>query len=395
MLSRYAQPIETAVLMFPLIAFFFTVPFMLYQYHRYGTILMLRTLVVYSFILYLMCTSFLTILPLPDVDAVAKYTSPCYQLIPFYSLVELVRNQSVNWGDPSTYYKLFVNRDFFQIVFNVLMTVPFGIYLRYYFKMSLKKTVLASFFLSLCFELVQLSGLFFIYPRPYRLADVDDLIANTLGGYLGYLIAPMITRPLPSPERMNEVAYRRSSHVSIMRRLCAAMVDCLILFFIASLAFFTAPQVSLGQTTFYQKLLIMFGGYTAFVMLYFGVGEWLMKGRTPGKLFMRIKLVDSVTLKPPKLWQCCVRYGIFYLLVVPAPVVSLMMLMIRTGNDDPRAQTVALIVGLALIFLFICFCVGATILSGMKGHRLPHGYFSRTIDISTLKREKNAEAAGA
>lgn len=44
--------------------------------------------------------------------------------------------------------------------------------------------------LSLVFELTQLSGLFGLYPRPYRLADVDDLMTNTLGGMVGYWLRP-------------------------------------------------------------------------------------------------------------------------------------------------------------------------------------------------------------
>ncbi len=36
-----------------------------------------------------------------------------------------------------------------------LLVLPFGVYLRYYFKCSFLKTVLASFLLSLFFELTQ------------------------------------------------------------------------------------------------------------------------------------------------------------------------------------------------------------------------------------------------
>ena len=40
-----------------------------------------------------------------------------------------------------------------QLLFNILLTVPFGMYMRYYFKLSLKRTVLYSFLLSLFYEL--------------------------------------------------------------------------------------------------------------------------------------------------------------------------------------------------------------------------------------------------
>lgn len=68
-----------------------------------------------------------------------------------------------------------------------------GIYLRYYFKKDLKKTLLITFLVSLFFELTQLTSLYGIYNAPYRIFDLDDLILNTFGGFLGYLIVPLFT----------------------------------------------------------------------------------------------------------------------------------------------------------------------------------------------------------
>ena len=51
--------------------------------------------------------------------------------------------------------------------------------------LSLKRTVLYSFLLSLFYETSQITALFVIYPGPYRLADVEDLICNTMGGAAG------------------------------------------------------------------------------------------------------------------------------------------------------------------------------------------------------------------
>ena len=47
-------------------------------------------------------------------------------------------------------------------------------------------------FIAIIFELTQLSGLYFIYPRSYRLADVNDLINNTVGGMVGYWLTPLL-----------------------------------------------------------------------------------------------------------------------------------------------------------------------------------------------------------
>ena len=87
-------------------------------------------------------------------------------------------------ADHASIKQILKNSALFQIIFNILLTVPFGVYLRYFFKASRKQTVILSLALSLFYELTQLSGLYFIYPRPYRLADVDDVITNTLGAII-------------------------------------------------------------------------------------------------------------------------------------------------------------------------------------------------------------------
>lgn len=390
MLSQYLAPIESALVFFPLIAALFTLPYMLYEYRKYGALLFLRTVVVYSFILYMMCAYFLTVLPLPSQEKVAGMTTPYYQLVPFNDVLDIFRNPKIVWNQPRTYIYLIKSSAFIQVVFNVLLTVPFGVYLRYFFKKNLRQTVILSLGLSLFFELTQLSGLYFIYPRPYRLADVCDLTTNTLGGFLGYCLAPWLTRFLPSADRMSEVAYQRSEHVSILRRLFAAGLDCLILlvlFFTVMLRFPPPFSSIMGEHSVLLSLLTLFGYYTLFVLLYFGVLEWALGGRTPGKLFFHLRLIDVRTSGRPRLWQCVVRYGFFYLLVLPMPILALLLVAIR------QKSRLFLFGGLAAGALFCVFCVAALIQSGLKGNQLPHGYFSKTKDISTLQAKRKKRLA--
>ena len=60
----YIESIKTALCVFPVIAFLFTIPFILSQYHKYGSIHKLRVFIVYSFILYMITVYFLVILHL-------------------------------------------------------------------------------------------------------------------------------------------------------------------------------------------------------------------------------------------------------------------------------------------------------------------------------------------
>ena len=82
-MSQYIEPVKSALVLFPFVALVLTLPYMLFQYRRYGAVLLLRTAIVYSFVLYLMCAYFLVILPLPDVETVSGLTSARVQLIPF------------------------------------------------------------------------------------------------------------------------------------------------------------------------------------------------------------------------------------------------------------------------------------------------------------------------
>ena len=50
----YPEVIRQALIMFPFLAFLITLPYMIYNYRKYGSVLGIRILVVYSFALYLL-----------------------------------------------------------------------------------------------------------------------------------------------------------------------------------------------------------------------------------------------------------------------------------------------------------------------------------------------------
>ena len=118
-----------------------------------------------------------------------------------------------------------VSMSLWQLLFNILLTFPFGVYMRHYFNLSLKRTILYSFLLSLFYETSQLTALFGIYPGPYRLADVEDLICNTMGGVVGYYIAATFARVLPSRDEIDEMCRIKGTRVTGMRRIWATLFD--------------------------------------------------------------------------------------------------------------------------------------------------------------------------
>ena len=225
----YLIPIKTAVLIFPLIALLFTIPFILHQYHKYGSINKWRVLIIYSFILYLITIYFLVILPLPNPDEVI-YQENMVNLIPFSFITDFISESSIVWNDPNTYLQILKEPCFYTVILNIFMTIPFGMYLRYYFKCSLKKTVFCSFFLSLFFEITQLTGLYHIYKYPYRIFDVDDLLMNTLGGFLGFYLMGLFSKRLPTRDKIDEMAILNGTKVSGLRRITLFCLDLFIYF---------------------------------------------------------------------------------------------------------------------------------------------------------------------
>ena len=65
----YIENIYWGLLIFPFIAAVFTLPYALYHYNKYGSVSKLRTLIIYSFILYMLIAFFMVCLPLPDWES--------------------------------------------------------------------------------------------------------------------------------------------------------------------------------------------------------------------------------------------------------------------------------------------------------------------------------------
>jgi glycopeptide antibiotics resistance protein len=86
------------------------------------------------------------------------------------------------------------------------MTVPFGFFFKFFINIKRKNIIIMTFILSLMIELAQLTGLFFTYPGSYRLFDVDDIMMNTLGGFLGTLLANNINGIVPDIFRNKYIA---------------------------------------------------------------------------------------------------------------------------------------------------------------------------------------------
>lgn len=271
----YMVAIKTAIVVFPIIAFLITIPFILHNYHKYGSIHYIKTLVIYSFILYLITIYFLVILPLPSFEAASKIPGPHFNFIPFNFVKDFLNETSLVISNPSTYLTALKEPCFYIVIFNIFMTIPFGMYLHYYFKCNFKKTLLYSFLLSLFFEFTQGTALYFIYPNPYRLCDVDDLILNTLGGIIGYGLMKLIERFLPSRDEIDEKALENGKTVSGLRRITVFCLDFFIYIIASTIIYFIINNKNV--------YLIVF-------IIYYIIIPSLLKNQTLGMNFLNVRM---------------------------------------------------------------------------------------------------------
>ncbi|MDR0351022.1 MAG: VanZ family protein, partial [Coriobacteriales bacterium] len=310
-MSSYLFPISTAALVFPLIALGLTLPYALYSYRRYGAVSVLRSVIFFSFLFYLQCAYYLTILPLPDPQEVDTWVGKGYQFIPFYFVYDAISHATFDLASPSAWLSFLTSSYIYEPLCNVALTLPFGIYLSYYFKRSLKTVFILSFALAFFFELSQFTGLFGVYSRPYRIADVDDLILNTLGGVLGYFVYTRFLRFLPSTDRMDQASARRSVSVGYVRRFVALLVDSAIVGLISWLiVMLTGEKVIFdggGVGNNYVTLAVLF--------LYYPLIALLMRGATPGKAIVRIR-IEAVKGSGPAWLLIVLRYVLRNALIV-------------------------------------------------------------------------------
>lgn len=77
--------------------------------------------------------------------------------------------------------------DIRNFILNIALFVPLG-FLSYYFNKSWKKTLLLIVLTTVFIEIIQFMGNYY-YQFMWRIADINDLIANCLGGLLGLAIS--------------------------------------------------------------------------------------------------------------------------------------------------------------------------------------------------------------
>lgn len=355
----YLLAIKTAVILFPLLAFLITGPFILFQYHKYTSISPLKTLIIYSFIFYLLCTYFLVILPLPSRDSVINNPDWMIQIIPFHFIIDFIKETPLILKDPRTYISAIVDPSFYVVAFNILLFVPFGMFLRYYKGYSLKKIIIVSLLLSAFFEFTQLTRLYGLYPKPYRLCDIDDLILNTLGGIVGYLWMFDLEKRIPSKEKLELLAYEKGKTISPLRRITLFLLDFIL----------------------YSMITIFTKGKHPFLIfvIYFTLIPIIYQQKTLGSAFLNIRVVKT---KESILYYLRPYFIYFYYILLPYGLFFLGKILVEYLKNKNLSTIIYLWI---IITIFIFYTINIFI-TFIKKRRFYDYIFSTKYENITKKQ---------
>ena len=104
-----------------------------------------------------------------------RFEKGLVQVIPFFTIGESLSSKNIS----------IIGR---EICANILMTVPYGMMIPFLFRSKEKwKYILNMFGMPLAIEISQLLWCI-VLDSHYRMADIDDVLLNALGIFIGYVI---------------------------------------------------------------------------------------------------------------------------------------------------------------------------------------------------------------
>ncbi|WP_339292034.1 VanZ family protein [Paenibacillus sp. FSL W8-0187] len=348
-MQAYVLPIFVAIAICFLLAFILTLPWAVYQYRKHGYFSFWRTLLILSFIFYGLSAFFLVIFPIPSARNNCASIDPGAIFIqnrPFQFIRDIQRESGFHWAVPSSYIDLLTTRAFYQMFFNVLLLFPLGVFLRYFIKGKAKwfHAALIGFSVSLFFEITQRTALFGFFECPYRIFDVDDLMTNTVGTVLGFILAPMFLVLIPSRETLSEQShfFNNQRKATFGAQLMEVLLNIIIARVITSFIFglLKRPGVLVDEIIFAIVFFV--------VMVVIPV---IWKGHTVGSKIVRMRLLPE---KGNWLGSLSRRYIIVYM---PLLLSSLSKIFSNQMGEDLLANLFVIgVVFLTALLWFFLFC---------------------------------------
>lgn len=305
-LSSFSDSFVVALIAWPFVAFILTLPLLIIQYRRFNKIIFSRAITAYFAMLYFLGLVSFTLYPLPDnpLEFCKNYDlSP--QLLPLQFIHDIQSDGM---------------RAVLQVIMNVVFFLPLGVFARLFFRWKLRTTILVSMIASLTIETAQLTGGFGVYPCSYRLFDVDDLLFNTLGGFIGYAFAVLIPQSELQKAQNGDITHQ----AGLLRHSIAYIID-------MSLAFVITLFIILPTYYFFDEniaLALRDPLYYGVVALVFGIIPLLRNGFSPGGAVVRLSHDDIQRRPGIRLAYYCLRVGLVLLLVTSQGIVFVIAILV-------------------------------------------------------------------
>jgi glycopeptide antibiotics resistance protein len=294
-------------LLFGLLVFFIVVPWVHHQYRRYGRWRGWPAVVSAATFLYACSLIAFTTFPFPDLSDPDLCTGAglrsYWQTTPFASIDDVFAYSSSH-GLLDT----LTSGVFLQVLFNVFFFVPLGFLLAYRWRRGVLSALGISFAVSLLIEATQGTGLWGLMPCPYRLADVDDLLTNTLGGLLGWLLGRWLMRYLPSPRPEKESDLDPPTRRRIALAHAMDIYTFAFVFVVAALLLSWAG-LDLASATTSLTITSLTVSFVLFVLV-----PGFRKDRAgPGIAAANLVLVATKTGGPAGWWALLIRWALWWL----------------------------------------------------------------------------------
>ncbi|RLP74547.1 VanZ family protein [Mycetocola tolaasinivorans] len=197
------------------------IPFIAASYRRRGGLTFWRSVGWLALLIYIIAIWCYTLLPVPS-NADYPATRPSFDVTASLRDIKHYAHGSIQ--------ELLHNKAFLQVSLNVVLFMPLGFLIRTLFRRGFFIATLSGFALSLLVETTQLTAVWGLFPRPYRVFDVNDLMTNTLGAFLGSIFAFVFV----GFARREEVEQRAPRPLTMGRRFLSMLCDLLFLWLLGS-----------------------------------------------------------------------------------------------------------------------------------------------------------------
>lgn len=276
-----------AVIASCVVATLIALPYFVVQYRRRGRLGFWPTAAAFIGLTYTFGIIVFTMLPVPaNMAAYCARNLDLVQLRPGQFIADIIRE---GVGSPSA---IVHNRAILQVVLNMALFVPLGVFLRRgrpgrnpgdpRRPTPFVLAIIAGFLVSLAIELTQLSAVWGIMPCQYRMFDVDDLIANTAGTIIGFVLGAWAARLPGGPHPALRYQPRP---VTAGRRILAWVIDVALVWFVGVLLLGVAIVLTMlfDPEQRSRDAVGAFSQYAALVPALAVVIPTLVSGRTPGE----------------------------------------------------------------------------------------------------------------